>query len=257
MPALDLETLYCGPRLPLPTERDLERNRVDPVAYPLRFPTDDELTHSDGEPMETPWHRDNMHLLLDSIHTRWADREDFYAGGNMFIYFGNRPVFNRDFRGPDFFVVAHHVERRKPRRSWVAWREWSRLPDLIVELASPSTADIDRTIKKELYATRFRTREYFLYDPDSDTLEGWRLPGHMRGYEAISPDEFGRLRSDVLGCSLGTWDGEYAETTARWLRMFEADGRLAATHLEMDDSAVPTVVFATGAELAALRPPTP
>ena len=173
MPVLDLEPLYCGPRLPLPTERDLELYRADPVAHPLHFPTDDELTHSDGEPMETPWHRDNMHLLIDSIHTRWADREDFYAGGNMFIYFGNRPVFNRDFRGPDFFVVACHVERRKPRRSWVSWREDSRLPDVIVELVSPSTAHVDRTVKKELYATRFRTREYFLYDPDTDVLEGW------------------------------------------------------------------------------------
>lgn len=235
--------------------------------FPTPRPTGRELPSDDGEPMDTPWHRDNMHLLIDLISTRWRHRNDFYTGGNMFVYFGDREVFHKDFRGPDFYVVSGGVDRHKPRDSWVAWEEGDRHPDVIVELASESTIEVDRVIKHAVYSKRMHCREYFIYDPAEDRLQGWQLgPGYE--YLALDPDDDDRLWSDVLGCSLGTWDGEYADTTARWLRMFEPDGTLSPTRLELARAELVATDAArrsaeaelarVRAELAALRgtPPT-
>lgn len=52
-------------------------------------------------------------------------------------------------------------------------------PDLVVEIASPSTAHLDRGIKRELYA-RHGVTEYWLVDPVTETVEVLRLTdGHF------------------------------------------------------------------------------
>jgi len=111
--------------------------------------------------------------------------------------------------------------------------EGGRLPDLIVELLSPSTERIDRKTKMALYAQVFRTRDYFLFDYDKEALEGYRLAGNA--YEPITPDRQGRLRSAVLGLDLGLWKGgvralESGETEeSTWVRLFDPAGRLIPT----------------------------
>ena len=51
------------------------------------LPTEDELPCDDGEPMETPRHREQMELLIHSLKAHWAERTDYYVGGNMFIHY--------------------------------------------------------------------------------------------------------------------------------------------------------------------------
>ncbi len=53
-------------------------------------------------------------------------------------------------------------------------------PDLIVEILSPATAQRDRTYKRTLYA-RHGVKEYWLVDPDAETIEVLEL--RRRGYE--------------------------------------------------------------------------
>jgi Uma2 family endonuclease len=216
----------------LPTDKDLPSDEFgDPVAL-RSMPTGMDLPYDDGEPMESPWHRDAMVLLIDSIGTHWRDRADFFVGGNMFVYFSPARVFNKQFRGPDFFVVKG-VERHRPRVSWVAWEENSRLPDVVIELISPSTAAIDRGEKKNLYGNVFRTAEYFCYDPLADRLEGWRRTDD-RGYTPIPVEPDGRMWCQQLGLFVGRWGGTYLETTGRLLRFFTADGTLILTGRETD-----------------------
>lgn len=62
--------------------------------------------------------------------------------------------------GQDFFLVRD-VDPR-PRTSWVVWNEDGRYPDLIIELLSDSTAEVDRTEKKRLYQTMFPNPGVFL-----------------------------------------------------------------------------------------------
>ena len=79
---------------------------------------------------------------------------------------------NRDFRGPEFFV-ALGVDGARERQGWVVWEEEGHYPDVIVELLSPSTAAVDKGIKKKLYEQISRTADYFVYDPfNPNSLEG-------------------------------------------------------------------------------------
>ena len=64
-----------------------------------------DLIFDDGEPLETNRHRIAMNLLIRSVNSSLADRTDFFAGGNLFVYYSYDQVMNRDFRGPDFFVA--------------------------------------------------------------------------------------------------------------------------------------------------------
>ncbi len=199
-----------------------------------------ELVYSDGEPLETNWHRIQMNLLIDLIYQVMTERgrTDFFAGGDMFVYYSYEQA--RDvasgrpyFRGPDVFYVAG-VEIRRERKAWVAWEEGGRLPDVIVELLSPSTAKIDRTVKKDLYARTFRTPEYFLYEPSSMKLEGFRLAGDI--YRPLTPNAQGRLWSDQLELEIGLWHGEQTGEESTWVRLFHPDGRLVPTPAERADA---------------------
>jgi hypothetical protein len=112
----------------------------------------------------------------------------------------------------------------------VSWEEDGRLPDVIVELLSPSTAQIDRNEKKDLYSRVWRTCEYFLYEPDTLKLEGFRLAGGA--YLPIAPDGQGRLWSEQLGVSLGLWHGLYEGNEYDWVRLFRPDGSLVPDAVE-------------------------
>ncbi len=198
----------------------------DPIELLVPPPTD--LPYDDGEPLETPWHRSAMNLLIDSIACHFREREDFYVGGNMFLYYRQEQWGEEDnrpkFRGPDFFYVSG-VERRRPRLFYAVWDEQGHYPNVIVELLSPTTEKIDRVDKRALYQDTFRTPEYFLCQPQVNTLEGLRLNEHQV-YEPIKPDKRGWLWSDQLRLWVGPWKGTYLGETTTWLRFYNESGRL-------------------------------
>ena len=74
--------------------------------------------------------------------------------------------------------------------------------------------------------------EYFLYDPDTERLDGFRLIGSS--YAALQPNDHGWLWSAELGLWLGTWIGVHNGLHATWLRMFTSDGVLVPTHGEAE-----------------------
>ena len=229
---------------------------------PLPF----ELVLDDGEPLESDWHTVEFPLLRQLIRLAMAEqgRTDFFVGANIFVYYSiqqAREVYDeetkglekRAFRGPDVFWVGG-IDPNRDRQAWIAWEEGGRLPDVIVELLSPSTAQNDRTKKKDLYAQVFRTAEYFLYDPDHQHLEGFRLAG--RFYQPIPPDANGHLWSEKLGASLGLWDGEVEGRRKQWVRLFHPDGTLVPTEAEAERQRAEAErqrAEAAEAELARLR----
>ena len=111
---------------------------------------DIDLPYDDGEPLESNWHRLQINLLGDALHQHWHGRTDFFAGGNMFVYYSLEQARTRDYKGPDFFVVTG-ADGTRPRHSWVLWEEGGRYPNVIVELLSPSTMAQDLGPKKDLY----------------------------------------------------------------------------------------------------------
>ena len=194
------------------------------------FP-DLDLPEEDGVPLESNWHRLQINLLDEIVRYRWRDRTDFFAGGNMFIYYSLQQARNRDYRGPDFFVVKD-IDGSYPRQKWVVWEENGRYPDVIIELMSPSTAQEDLGRKKELYERTFHTAEYFCYDPEEQRLYGWRLG--EPGYLPLRVNEQGCVWSAQLDAWLGTRPGLYHQEQAVWLRLFDADGRLILTEAEAE-----------------------
>ena len=109
-------------------------------------------------------------------------------------------------------------------QSWVVW-EQGRIPDLVVELLSGSTARYDKTGKKELYARQVRVPEYYWYDPFNPTdFAGFKLVGD--GYQPLHPDAQGRILSPALQLCLGCWEGVYLEVETTWLRWFTPEGEM-------------------------------
>ncbi|PSF38725.1 hypothetical protein C7H19_04265 [Aphanothece hegewaldii CCALA 016] len=186
-------------------------------------PTD--LIFDDGEPMESNRHRIAMNTLIQSAEIALSSRVDFFVGGNMFVYFSSTQARNRDFRGPDFFVVLN-VNPRVDRQGWVVWEENGRYPDVIIELMSSSTADSDIGIKKDIYEEVFRTPDYYVFDPfDENSLKGWHLDSNQ-GYQEIIPNERGWLWCSRLELWLGIWSGAVSRDQAAWLRFYDLQGNL-------------------------------
>ncbi|GBD52917.1 hypothetical protein NIES298_35940 [Microcystis aeruginosa NIES-298] len=166
------------------------------------FPKSDLL--SDESPMETELHLRQLMLLIQSLELLWKDRQDFYAFGNLTIYYSPNQRKSEYFRGPDFFVVLGVA--RKPRKSWVVWEEDGKYPHVIIDILSDSTAETDRGLKKEIYQETFRTPNYFWFDPTSLEFKGFQL---MAGkYEEIAANEQGWLWSQQLELFLGVHDSQ-------------------------------------------------
>ncbi len=175
---------------------------------------------SDEPPLETDLHLRQILLLISCLEWLWRDRQDFYCIGNLTIYFSPRQLKSEHFRGPDFFVVLN--TERKPRNSWVVWEEDGRYPNLIIELLSASTADVDRGVKKQIYQDIFRTPEYIWFDPASLEFQGFQLVDGQ--YQALEPNAQGWLWSQQLQLFLGLVDGK--------LRFLTPTGELVATPAE-------------------------
>jgi Uma2 family endonuclease len=205
------------------TENQTPPVEVIPDYEPPLPPTD--LIFDDGVPLESNRHRIAMNVLIYSLQQAWSDRPDYFVGGNMFIYYSSEQLRNKDFRGPDFFVVLN-VPNKETRQGWVVWEEQGRYPDVIIELMSPSTKNVDLVLKKELYQNIFRTRDYFVYDPfDPNSLKGWHLDNHFV-YQPLTANEKGWLWCETLGFWLGNWQGTLTRETATWLRFYDQQGNL-------------------------------
>jgi Uma2 family endonuclease len=212
------------------------------------------LVETDGVPLESYWHVLQIGLLIDLLSYWFRGRDDYFAGGNMFIYFSEEQARNRDYRGPDFFYV-NGAPRLPMRPYWAVWQEGGRYPDMIIELLSPSTRIVDRTTKRIIYERIFRTAEYFCYDPLTEQLEGWRL-GDRQRYRDIPTDERGWMWVEELGLSLGTWRGTYQGYEAVWLRFYDTEGNLVPIHAEAETAranAEAARAAAAEMELARLR----
>ncbi|HEY2290289.1 MAG TPA: Uma2 family endonuclease [Thermoanaerobaculia bacterium] len=199
-----------------------------------------ELVYDDGEPLESEWHVLQNGLLRELILLVMEEqgRPDFYVGGNMFVYYSveqaREVASGRSHpRGPDVFWIEG-IKDRHPRNCWVSWEEGGRLPDVILEMLSPSTASNDRNEKKDIYEQVFHTSEYFLYEPDTGKLEGFRLAG--QAYRRMLPNGQGRLWSERLGVFVGLWHGIVDRREYDWVRLYRPDGTLVPTQKEQTEA---------------------
>ena len=187
--------------------------------------------YSDEPQLESYLHLKQMMLLITCLEWFWKDRTDFFAAGNLTIYYRQNEK-KPDFRGPDFFVVLD-TNPDQTRKSWVVWEEQGKYPNIIVELLSSITATTDKTSKKKLYQDTFRTPEYFLFDPESLEFAGFHL---VEGkYQPIKPNESGYLWSEELGLYLGVYEQSlrYFTPACEIVPTVEEDALLAEQQTEV------------------------
>ncbi|MDD1414016.1 Uma2 family endonuclease [Dolichospermum sp. ST_con] len=204
------------------------------------FPPSD--LYSDEPPVESELHLEQIMLLIKCLKWLWKDRYDFYAAGNLSIYYSPNQKKSEYFRGPDFFVVLE--TERKTRKSWVVWEEDGKYPNFILEILSPSTAKTDREFKKELYQNTFRTPDYFWFDPYTLEFAGFYLTNGK--YQPLEPNEKGHLWSEQLGLYLGIKQG--------LLRYFTSAGELVPTPEETaEEETKKTAIQVQKAEIESQR----
>ena len=175
---------------------------------------------SDEPEMESSQLYMQLVLLVISLEWLWSNSNDYFIGANLTIYYSPQQLKNRDFRGPDFFLVKQ--TQKRPRKSWVVWEENGQYPNLIIELLSDSTARVDRNLKKRLYQDNFRTPEYFWFDPETLEFMGFRLKNNQ--YEEIQLNNQGWRWSQELELYLGVDENQ--------LRYFTANGERVPTPQE-------------------------
>jgi len=204
---------------------------------------DDEYLYptSDGKPMaETEKHVIQLAQLLECLRTYFAAEPDVYVSGNNMMYYeeGNP----RKKVCPDIYVTFGIPKRE--RRSYRIWDE-GKAPDFILELLSGETRKRDFGFKKRLYQNLFHTKEYFLYDPDTEELYGYRLTENR--YRLVRPDVNHRFFSSVLRLLFGV-------DAQGWLRVYRPDGTLLKTQQElaMENNELTAEVIELSGEVANL-----
>jgi len=183
---------------------------------------DDEYLYptSDGKPMaETEKHVIQLAQLLECLRTYFASEPDVYVSGNNMMYYEEGNPRKRVC--PDLYITLGIPKRE--RRSYRIWVE-GKAPDFILELLSGETRRRDFGFKKKLYQNVFQTKEYFLYDPDTEELYGYRLTENR--YRLVKPDADSRFFSSVLELLFGV-------DTQGWLRVYRPDGTLLKTQQEL------------------------
>lgn len=77
---------------------------------------------------------------------------------------------------PDILFIS------KDRQDIIKEQGVQGAPDLVIEIASPTTKDRDRTLKKTLYA-RHRVKEYWIVDPEEKTVAVFTLG--KKGFKSV------------------------------------------------------------------------
>ena len=149
---------------------------------------------------QSVWHGDAVRLATDALQHRFRDREDVLVAMELVVYYERGT--NTAWLRPDVQVVFG-VERGGNRSTYRVWEE-GKVPDFVLEVASPSTAAHDARYKAGEYA-RIGVQEYWRLDPQGalleTALEGYAVTaGRYEPVEVVERPGGGRqLRSRVLG----------------------------------------------------------
>ena len=133
----------------------------------VNFP-DDGRRHEliDGEHILTPSPLARHQRISSRLHLALGGHVQATRVGEVFYAPFDVILSDHDVVEPDLLFVSN--ERRGIVRDWVRGA-----PDLAVEILSPSTRRLDEVRKLHLY-DRFGVREYWVVDPDINTIKVYR-----------------------------------------------------------------------------------
>jgi Uma2 family endonuclease len=169
-----------------PTAPGLKLTYDDFVLFP-----DDGKRHEliDGEHYVTPSPNTKHQTVLGSLHLIIASWLETHSVGRVFVAPFDVVFSSFDIVEPDLLYLSN--ERAARALTDVNVRG---VPEIVVEIGSPSTRQRDETIKRRLY-DRAGVDEYWFVDPEIDVIRVYR-----RGEGGFNkPMELSREAGDVLG----------------------------------------------------------
>jgi Uma2 family endonuclease len=187
------------------------------------FPIDSDRSFpdSDGKPMAENTEQFRWIVTIkENLEILFADRDDVFIAGDLLWY----PIRTRLIApvAPDAMVVFGRPKGR--RGSYKQWQEENIPPQVVFEILSPSNNAEEMSRKLEFYET-YGVSEYYLYDPDSFRLEGWRREnGHLNPIWEING-----WVSPLLQIRFDLSRGE--------LEIYRPDGRKFLTSVELEQRA--------------------
>ncbi|MEQ8465538.1 Uma2 family endonuclease [Coleofasciculus sp. E1-EBD-02] len=199
-----------------------------------RLPTSQELPCSDDTPVDNELQNLIPNLLLSILAFIWQDRQDWFLGVDMGIYYlyenKRQPALV-----PDGFLSIG-VPRRSSesgRLSYVLWEENNIPPILAIEIVSKKYND-EYGDKKDKY-TQLGVLYYVIYNPSH-----WQRDEHQ-------PFEVYRLEQGEyilqtgepywmpeVGLGIGRGQGTYVDWTREWLFWYDEQGNLYPQRAEQE-----------------------
>jgi Uma2 family endonuclease len=132
---------------------------------------------SDGKPMADNTKQFRWIVTIkENLEWLFADDPNVFIAGDLLWY----PVEgdNKTCQAPDTMVVFGRPKGDSLRDSFASrgsykqWQEDNIPPQVVFEILSPSNTRAEMN-RKLLFYDRFGVEEYYLYDPDRNSLNGW------------------------------------------------------------------------------------
>jgi Uma2 family endonuclease len=187
------------------------------VTYGLAADDEDYFyPESDGKPMsdntlQYRW----IVLIKENLEILFAAIKDVFIAGDLLWY----PVQKAPGCAPDVMVVFGRPKGE--RGSYLQWEEGNIPPQVVFEILSPSNSDSEMDKKRDLYE-KHGVEEYYLYDPETNNLQGW----------SRSKKRFKKI-TNINGWTSPRLKIRFVLTTTT-LDIYRPDGRKFLTSVELE-----------------------
>ncbi|MBD2020930.1 Uma2 family endonuclease, partial [Leptolyngbya sp. FACHB-36] len=184
------------------------------------LPTAEDLPDSDDTPVDNELQNLVPNLLLAILAIIWSERQDWFFGVDMGIYY--LPETPQNALVPDGFLSVG-VDRRKSDRgrlSYVMWEENYTAPVLGLEVVSQKYGG-EYDTKLDKYRS-LGVLYYVVYNPDfwrrdkHAPLEAYRLINNQYVLQSSEP-----FWMPEIGLGIGRSQGTYKNWRREWLYWFE------------------------------------
>ena len=128
-----------------------------------KTPDDERYELLDGELVMTPAPRESHQRISGRLNMLLLQVADRTGAGRVYAAPFDVVLSDTDVVQPDLLFISNEREHT------ITEENVQGAPDLVVEILSPSTADRDLTIKRDLYA-RHGVREYWIVDTEAKTV---------------------------------------------------------------------------------------
>ena len=155
----------------------------------------------DGDLYMTPAPTPRHQLIITRLNHVLMTYLDAHPIGTLLTALTDVLLSDTDIVQPDLLFI------REGEGAAITDKNIQGPPDLVIEILSPATAARDRDLKRKRYE-HFRILEYWLVDPDANTLEILELKGNLytrhtlatrpaKGYISPFPRPHSRSRLDL------------------------------------------------------------